>query len=251
MWKLYDELIDGIPAHVKAEQVCFGPTRVTVTAQGNMGLATLTSGCWNEGRLNTVDALRGTTLRDLAAKAKSWDFEQAALGMAAMNAWYNHADKLLAGGAEIFAPGTPGGDAFRDIAPLCAGKKVASIGHFPGTKELFGSAEQFLIFERDPREGDLPDSAEEYLLPEMDVVFITGMTFTNKTLPRLLQLCSAAQVIVTGPSLPLAPVVFDHGVCVLCGTTVTDGQLLLQKLPEGGRSLYAALGKVIWKRGRA
>ena len=33
---------------------------------------------------------------------------------------------------------------------------------------------------------DFLDSACEYILPEQDFVFITGMTLTNKTLPRLL-----------------------------------------------------------------
>ena len=53
-------------------------------------------------------------------------------------------------------------------------------------EELIAPLCRLSILERDPVLGDYPDSACEYILPEQDYVFITGMTLVNKTLPHLL-----------------------------------------------------------------
>ena len=59
-------------------------------------------------------------------------------------------------------------------------------------------------------------------MPEQDFVFITGTTLTNKTLPRLLALSSAAKVSLVGPSVPLVPWWFDLGIEMLAGSVVVD-----------------------------
>jgi uncharacterized protein (DUF4213/DUF364 family) len=66
------------------------------------------------------------------------------------------------------------------------GKKVAVVGHFSLVEKQLGCKCSLSILEREPEGTDFLDSACEYILPEQDFVFITGMTLTNKTLPRLL-----------------------------------------------------------------
>ena len=100
-------------------------------------------------------------------------------------------------------------------------KKVTVIGHFPAIEERLGTHCQLSILERSPLPGDYPDSACEYLLPEQDYVFVTGCTFVNKTFPRLLSLAQKAKLIIVGPSTPLAPVLFHHGVYGLSGFVAT------------------------------
>ena len=60
------------------------------------------------------------------------------------------------------------------------------MGHFPLVEKQLGRKCSLSILEREPEGADFLDSACEYILPEQDFVFITGMTLTNKTLPRLL-----------------------------------------------------------------
>lgn len=66
------------------------------------------------------------------------------------------------------------------------GKTVALIGHLKLGDEALKGAKEVYIIERDPRDGDLPDSACEYILPECDVSIITGSAAVNKTMPRCL-----------------------------------------------------------------
>lgn len=72
-----------------------------------------------------------------------------------------------------------------------------------------------VVLERRPLPGDYPDPASEYLLSDWEYVFITGTTIINKTLPRLLELCRGSKIILTGPSTPLTPALFRHGIDVL------------------------------------
>ena len=101
--------------------------------------------------------LRGKPLVELAELSLSWNPREAAIGMAAICAACNITSRFA--GAEE-ANG-------RDLLlGKAAGKKVGLIGHFPWTDEIRSAAGSLTVFEQRPREGDLPQQAEEYLVPD-------------------------------------------------------------------------------------
>ena len=122
---------------------------------------------------------------------------------------------------------------FNYFAPQLRSKKVAIIGHYPGLGEIQGLKCQ-LCLERNPQAGDLPDSAAEYVLPEMDWVFITASSIANKTLPRLLQLSIDAKVVLMGPSLPWLAEWRNFGVDYLAGVSIADADKLWTIAAEAG-----------------
>ena len=72
------------------------------------------------------------------------------------------------------------------------------------------------------------------ILPQADVAAITGTALINHTLDELLDLCRPeTSVMVLGPSTPLSPVLFDHGVDVISGTVVVDTDLVLTLIGQG------------------
>ena len=61
------------------------------------------------------------------------------------------------------------------------------------------------------------------------------MTLSNHTLEGLLALCPAqAFLLLIGPSTPLSPLFFDHGVDMLSGAVVTQVEPVLNMLSQGG-----------------
>lgn len=90
---------------------------------------------------------------------------------------------------------------FAHFRPQLEGQKVVVIGHYPGL-ELLWQGFPYQCLERNPQDGDLPDSAAEFLLPQADWVFVSVSSLANKTLPRLLELSRHARVVLMGPSLP-------------------------------------------------
>ena len=114
------------------------------------------------------------------------------------------------------------------------GKRVCVVGHFPFVPRLREVAGKLWVLERRPREGDLPADEAERVIPEADVVAITGTALINGTMDGLLGLCRKdALVMVLGPTTPLSPVWFDHGVQVVSGTVVTDPPTVLRLVSEG------------------
>ena len=242
-WDLYDRLIEGVPAEVRVVDYCLGKNWSCVKAESGAGVAyTFPGGATASGVLPDY---RGGSLRDLAAQVKSWCFPEASLGAAALNAWYATRDKLDIEAFSLATGPESGGFAlllkqieqraadFGHVGPADK-PNVAVIGHFPHMNDL-ERASHLTVLERNPRMGDLPDPACEYVLPEQDYVLMTGTTFTNKTMPRLLELSRNAKVYVVGPSTPLLPVLFDYGVDVLAGRFVDDPDQALRSCETGER----------------
>lgn len=221
-WQLYDELIGGIPEAptVKYYQSGYNWSRV-VSSEDSMGLA-MTIPVTTRPPLAPAASLTGRPLREVAALVKSWNLVEAAIGLAALNSWYNQPRRAERCG--FVHPGATGEvrEAFEVYFEECQDKRVAVVGHFPFIEKRLSGHCELSILERDPDMGDFPDTACEYILPRQDYVFITGSTFVNKTLPRLLALSRSARVVVVGPSTPLAPLLFGHGVYGLSGLVVPD-----------------------------
>jgi uncharacterized protein (DUF4213/DUF364 family) len=221
MWELYDVLAGGIPEACRVDDAFVGQYWTMVRSGAGLGLAMTLRDATRPSVLSLpVDgaSYRGLSLAWLAGAAKSWNLTEASVGVAAINAYWNSPEreavqKALAGGdTEAFI-------AWRERA---AGKKAAVIGHFPGLEKSLGDVCELSILEKRPVSGDYPDSACEFLLPLQDFVFATGVTLVNKTLPRLLELSRNTGIILVGPSVPLAPPLFDQGVIDLQGFVVTD-----------------------------
>lgn len=169
------------------------------------------------GKLETLTGL------ELAWMIKSDSTPQRCIGAAAINA-------LL----------TPPSNATIDvnaeevIAELGRGKKVILVGRFPFISRLRDRVGELIVLERNPQPGEFSETVVEELIPDADVIAITGMTLINHSLENLLTYCAPqAVVILLGPSTPLSTVLFDYGVDLLCGSVVTAIDPVLRAVAQG------------------
>lgn len=224
-WTLYDRLIDPIPEDLTVTAASVGPKWCRITScEGGAGMA-FSMPASTRPALHENGEFVGARLRDVAQLVKSWNLAEAGMGMAAVNAWHSLPARARANG---FAPCADNNWAksFHPYREATRGRKVAVIGHFPFAPAALSEAGELFVFERNPVEGDYPDSASEYLLPECDYVFISGSAFVNKTAPRLIELSRNAHTVLVGPSVPLNPVLFDHGVDTITGFVSPNPQQL-------------------------
>jgi uncharacterized protein (DUF4213/DUF364 family) len=176
-----------------------------------------------DGRPRSLpSAIEGLPLREIAKAAKSWNFAESSLGVAAINAYWNSPEHPAVAQALEYGDHS----AFEIYRSLVVGKKAAVIGHFKDLEKTLEDVCELSILEKRLQKGDYPDSSCEFLLPFQDFVFATGVTFINKTLPRLLEIAAGIEFILVGPSVPLCPALFDFGVQDLQGFAVTDPDLL-------------------------
>ncbi|MFC1968281.1 Rossmann-like domain-containing protein [Chloroflexota bacterium] len=114
------------------------------------------------------------------------------------------------------------------------GKKVAIVGHFPFIPKLRQAVRELWVIERRPREGDVAEDEAKDLLPQADVIGITGTAFTNHTIEHLLSLCRPeAYVVLLGGTAPLSPILFDYGVDAISGTKVVNPEAVLHCVSQG------------------
>lgn len=232
MWEIYDRLISQIPEGLTADD-CISGSNWTMVRSGKLFGVALTVKSHGGGHRSFKGAVKGARLLDIAALCKSWNFTEASIGMAAINAFFNTVENARE--LNDAAEGKRGENTFDFYAQDIAGKNVAVIGHFPNIESRLGPICNLAVLERNPESGDYPDSACEYILPDCEAVFITGMTFTNKTLPRLLQLCGGAKVTLVGPSVPLAPLLYEYGVDHLSSFCVTCPDIVENCIRQGTR----------------
>jgi uncharacterized protein (DUF4213/DUF364 family) len=159
----------------------------------------------------------------LAELARSDSLLEASIGLAAINALLDvDEDACLEMNAEqvILEQGT--------------GKGVVVVGHFPFIPRVREAARQLWVLEKRPGQGDLPAEAAPDVIPQADVVAITGTSLINHTFEELVRLCRReAFVLVLGPTTPLSPVLFNYGVGVISGTLVTDPETVLRYVSQG------------------
>ena len=115
-----------------------------------------------------------------------------------------------------------------------AAKRVAIVGHFPFVERARQSAAACWVLELRPRPGDLVAAQAEEVLPQADVVALTGTSLLNHTFDDLIALCRPdAFIVVLGASTPLSPVLLERGVSAVSGTKVVDVEAVLRAVGEG------------------
>ncbi len=248
-WRFYNHLIEGIPEDVLVTDYCLGTKWSYVEAECGMGISFTAEG--GLPRTHKMD-LRGLKLRQVAELSKSWNFPEATLGVAALNAWYARHELLDPLGAvydeaedkpKVNGRTNMKMDAFglyRPSIEATENARVVVVGHFPHVEEMAEYC-NLTVLERSCRdEWDTPDPACEYVIPGADFIFYTGVTIINKTAPRLLDLAKNARTVMVGPSVVMSPHLFDWGVEMMAGSVVADPEKLKFSVKSGAGKLFGA-----------
>jgi uncharacterized protein (DUF4213/DUF364 family) len=188
--------------------------------------------------------IRGRRAADLAHEALAANGIRRAVGIATVNAladccWQRrpHPEMEL----------RPDVDAF-DATEIRGTDQVVVVGAFvPFLKELKRRGQPFLVLEQDPatlKPDELPffRPAQDapVILPQADVLLITGSTLVNATLEDLLALARPeARVTIVGPTVGMLPDAFlARGADVLGCVRITEPDAFLDLLAEGGSGYH-------------
>jgi uncharacterized protein len=220
--KILNDIISSICEDSKVHGVCCG-VRWTSVKSRRCGLSSTFVDPSDHGHVRDVGSLDQKSALELVGYARSEVQLEASIGMAALNSLIDiDEDRLI----EL--------NAFDVLAREGEGKDVAIVGHFPFVPYLRNIAERLWVIEKDPREGDLPAEDAEKILPQADVVAITGTTFINHTVDELLELCRKdSLVMMVGATTPLSPVLFDYGVDMIAGSMVVDPEKAIKCICQG------------------
>lgn len=223
--KLLDALLDQLPlGSIPIKNVQVGVHWTAVSSTGCGLASTLVSDSpHGHNPVRDVGRLEQKSAQELARWVLSDNLLEASIGMAALNSLLpvDESQAVEVNAAEV-------------LAKEGAGKNIGVVGHFPFVDRLRGLARNLWVIEKNPQEGDLPESAAGDYLSQSDVIAITGTAIINHTIERLLSYCPARSlVMVLGPSTPLSPILFQYGVQIISGTRVTDENAALKTIQQG------------------
>ena len=222
--KILDDLIFGLKGGdcpVKSVHTCVFWTAV-ITKQCGLSSTFRDEGVPHDRGVRDVGNLTRKTALELAEYAKSKNLLEASIGMATINS-------LI----EIDESKCIEKNAFEILLEKGKEENVAVVGHFPWIPKLKEKVQNLWVFEERLREGDLPSKDADRILPQCDVVGITGTSFINHTLEGLLALCEKAFVVLIGPTSPLASMLFDYGIDAICCSKVVDEDKVIQSIRQG------------------
>jgi uncharacterized protein (DUF4213/DUF364 family) len=166
--------------------------------------------------------LLARSARDLAGWLLSSSILRAGIGMAAYNALLEVDEAAC---SEVNAEDV--------IVQQGRGQRVAIVGHFPFVDRVRRAAKDCWVLELDPRPGDLSAGRAPEILPQADVVALTGTSLLNHTFDDLIGLCRPeAFVVLLGASAPLSPVLLERRVDAISGTRVVDVPAVLRAVAE-------------------
>lgn len=228
--KLIDDLLSTLPDGA-VQDVRIGAfwtaVVVDVADQRRCGLASTLRGDdhHHSGRpaVPAAGRLVDYSTRELTKLAHSASSMEAAIGIAAINALLPRLEELW---ADL--------NAEELMVQYGTGKRVALVGHFPFIPRLRALVGTLWVLEQEPRGEDLPAEFAAHVLPQADVIALTGTTLINHTFEALMALRRPeALVLVLGPSTPLSPLLFEYGVHLLSGTVVEDVAAVLRAVSQG------------------
>lgn len=222
MWELYDRLIAGVPEELHVKRAVAGSFWTTVESELGVGVSGTAKSMTRPPLARFT--LEGAPLKQVAALSKSWNFVEASIGVAALNAYYNSPEIAKKNGV-LFDEGDDRlNDPYIVYRNFVRDKKVACIGSNSTVVEslLKDVAEVSLLGEEF---GSFPVQAADYLLPEQDLVYLPCYSEITKELPRYLSLCQNTVAVVCGPSITMSPLLFDYGAFDLAGLVITDADM--------------------------
>lgn len=221
---ILDDLINNLNTDAPIRSILVG-AHWTVVCSRRCGMAStlMDNHLHGHSQVRDVGYLDTKTARELVEYARSDNLLEASIGVAAINSLIDVDESQV---VEI--------NALDVLIELGYNKNVALVGHFPFIPKLRPAVGQLWVIEQHPGEGDYPAEAAVDLIPQADVLAITGTTLINHTLDGLLALCHPdALVMMLGPSTPLSPFLFTHGVSFLSGSKVIDESAVLRTVGQG------------------
>jgi len=222
--KILDDLISGLKGRdfpVKSVHTCVFWTAV-MTKHCGLSSTFREENTPYDRRVRDVGNLTQKTALELAEYAKSKNLLEASIGVATVNS-------LI----DIDESRCIEKNAFEILLEKGKDGNVAVVGHFPWIPKLREKIKNVWVLEQKLREADLSAEEADRILPECDVVGITGTSFINHTIGELLNLCKKAYVVLVGPTSPVSSILFDYGIDAICGTKVIDAEKVIRSISEG------------------
>lgn len=236
-WSIYDRLLDSIKEKdpVIRDFVVGAEWCMVLAEDGTAGLAKVRTEKWQRFPFQ-VDIRPGMPLAEAAEAIRSWNPYEAALGLAAVNAFFNR-ESLLSQSHTVY----PGGRRSRGVfGQFCEahtkGRKTLLLEPYYDREELANAPGIIQILRLETGYRDYRFDAWQELLPEADSLVLSGCSLADKTAGITARAAAreGKDIFLWGPDAPLAPALLAWGISEITGFLVDDAEKCLWTVKRAG-----------------
>lgn len=167
-------------------------------------------------------SLAGRSALEMARRLRTGDPLEAALGLAALNSL-------------VEPTGTPG-SVLEAITRKALRKQVTLIGKFPSYDQVVSVSRRAHMIRMSPPVDRFALPPDRTRVPtETELVVVDAAVLIDGDLDNILEDAKDMEVVIRGPATPMTDLLFEHGVSLLGGVRVVDGEKLLRSVMEGAR----------------
>jgi uncharacterized protein (DUF4213/DUF364 family) len=231
---IYSLLLDVLVDEQRIEEVVLGLTWTYCRTEGvGLSMSPVNANGLTSRTLEWPGSLQGRKTSEVATWIRDWNPYKSTIGMSVINSVLNQSNDVLHDALVLKPTGSANLAVFEYFRNQLQGKRVVVIGRYPGLDTCLAGLD-YTVLERQPGQGDLPDTAAEYVIRDADWVFLTSTSIVNKTFMRLAELSQDANLVLMGPTTPWIAELAEFGVDYLAGVSVTDPVALKTTVAEGG-----------------
>ncbi len=232
MWDIYDSLIVSVDDSIRLKDFAVGTYWTAVlTEDGSLGLAPSVYERYQRFPFST-DPKPGMLLSEAAAGLKSWNYAEASLALAAVNAFHNRPERIPAE-AEIYPGGRRSRGAFVKFCEANTKDKHTLFSEpMYERDELHSVPGRIDILRRnqDRTYRDYIYTAYRQLIPQCDQVIISGRSLVDKIAGPVFD-CAVScgkKTMLWGMDIPLCSSLLSSGISHITGFVADDAEKCLQ-----------------------
>lgn len=233
MWELYDELIASVEPGVRLRDAAVGAEWTAVlTEDGGLGIAPTIREEFRRFSME-VKPEPGMDLIELAPAVKSWNYYEAALGLAAVSAFHNRPERI-----PETAEHHPGRRrSLSAFVKFCrenlGGKHSLLVEPLYLREDLASAPGIFDIARRVTTYRDYPVTAYRDLVPACEQLILSGVPLVDKYGEPILAMAERCRTRLWGIDIPLADVFRHYHADELTGFLPEDPEKCFWRIKTG------------------
>ena len=232
MWDIYDSLIASVDDSVRLKDFAVGTYWTAVlTEDGFLGLAPSVYERYQRFGF-TVEPEPGMALSEIVPSLKAWNYAEASLALAAVNAFHNR-QKKLPENAEIYPGGRRSRGAFLKFCEENTKDRHTLLCEPMYEREELHSAPGIIDIIRRSQDLTYRDyiyTAYRELIPDCDQVITGGKSLVDKIAGPVLNYAAECgkKTLLWGMDIPLCPALLDRSISQITGFIVDDAERCFQ-----------------------
>lgn len=224
MWEFFDRLISDIDESIEVKDFVIGARWSAVLSdEGGVGIAPVFIERFDRFDMSYTPSY-GMTLKEMAEGIYKWNFFEAALALAAINAYYNAPSRNISD-MEHAPGGRRSKKAFKNFcSKYTVEGRSLFIEPYYDSDEMADIPGRIDVIRSNPEFRDYIYAAYDELIESVDRVFISGAAIVNRSVSGIIKKAEALnkEIIFTGPDVPVAPSLFKNGIRESFGFIVDD-----------------------------